>query len=131
MDKKYYKKLEIREGVYQLENGVNAKFAVFLYPGPYDPHDVLKSAIEEYVGDEGYHEFVDSSLSNPWMKVVVSDINEMNSEPFDPEYHHISIIGPNEPVPKSNAVSMQTHKKALKRIAELEQILADIKSLIK
>jgi spermidine synthase len=75
--------LTINESEYNLENGKKGKVAVFLYSGSGDPIKILHNAIKSYVGDNQYYEFIDSSFSNPWMRVVVSNINDMKQESFD------------------------------------------------
>lgn len=75
--------LKINESKYKLKNGCYGTLAVFLYNGGADPRKVLEYAVKEYVGDNSYHELMCTSVSNPWMRVVVSNINDMKQEPFD------------------------------------------------
>jgi hypothetical protein len=77
------KDLTINESEYDLENGNKGKIAVFMYGGNSDPSKILNYAINEYVGDNPYYELMDYSMSNPWMRVVVSNINDMKQESFD------------------------------------------------
>ena len=74
--------LTINESEYNLQNGKKGKVAVFIYHGSGEPAKFLKYAIKSYVEDNEYYEFIDSGLSNPWMRVVVSNINDMKQENF-------------------------------------------------
>ena len=75
--------LTINESEYMLENGDMAKVSVFLYSGKLDPIKILDYAIKIYSNGEKHYNLMDSSLSNPWMRVVLSNINDMYQEPFD------------------------------------------------
>lgn len=81
--------LTINESSYKLENGQDAKLAVFIYTGNADPKPILDYAVKEYVGENGYHELIDAHLDNPWTRVILSEINGMNQEEFDPEKHKL------------------------------------------
>ena len=80
-------RLTISKSPIILENGKKGVMVVFMYPGPKDPGPVLDKAVRDYVGNSGYHALIDASLSNPWMRVVISDINEIEQNPFKPEEH--------------------------------------------
>lgn len=60
------------------------RIAVFFYTGDGDPESNLDKAVSAYVGQNGYHELVDSGLNNPWMRVVISDINLIQQKEFIP-----------------------------------------------
>jgi len=75
--------LTINEAEYDLENGSKGKVAVFLYYGSGEPSKVLNFAIHSYVDGQPYYEFIDAEMNNPWMRVVVSNINDMKQESFD------------------------------------------------
>jgi len=75
--------LSINESEYALEDGSMAKIAVFIYTGSADPGKILDWAIFKYTkGSERYHELMDANMDNPWMRVVMSDINNMKQQPF-------------------------------------------------
>ena len=76
--------LKINEAEYDLPTGEKGKMAIFFYSGPADPQKMLDYAIREYVGNNGYHELIDANLDNPWMRVIVSDINSLDQKDFDP-----------------------------------------------
>lgn len=82
--------LTINESKYPLEHGGHGKIAVFIYTGSGDPKQMLDYAIREYVGDNHYHELMDANLDNPWMRVVISDINNMRQDPFDISIHKLN-----------------------------------------
>ena len=81
--------LTISESTYGLSGEKKGKVAVFIYSGGGDPAKVLDLAIRAYVEDNGYYELIDANLDNPWMRVVVSNINEMSQEPFDLSVHRL------------------------------------------
>lgn len=81
--------LTINQSEYQLENGGKGKIAVFIYAGSGDPKQMLDYAIHEYVGNNHYHELMDVHMDNPWMRVVLSDINNMHQELFDASIHKL------------------------------------------
>ncbi len=81
--------LTINEAEYPLEKYGSGKIAVFIYTGSGDPKQILDYAVHEYVETNGYHELIDANLDNPWMRVIVSDINNMKQEPFDTLIHKL------------------------------------------
>lgn len=77
------KGLRINEAETYLENGKKGKIAVFLYAGECDPKPILDYAVKQYVGNyQNYMELIDQQMDCPWMRVVVSDINDMKEENF-------------------------------------------------
>lgn len=81
--------LTISESVLSNEDGTQGKVAVFLYSGLENPSPILTHAVRTYVGDKEYHEFIDIGMDNPWMRVVLSNINDMSQEVFDKEKHSL------------------------------------------
>lgn len=81
--------LTINEAEYNLKQGGNGTIAVFIYTGNGDPKQILDYAVHEYVEKNGYHELIDANLDNPWMRVVVSDINNMKQEQFNRLKHKL------------------------------------------
>ena len=70
--------LSINEAEYDLEDGSKGKFAVLLYAGDEDPKFILDWAVSNYTeGVKGYKVLIDAQLNCPWMRVVVSNINDM------------------------------------------------------
>jgi len=43
-----------------------------------NPKGILDSIVSRYVGTEGYNEFVEIHLDNPWLRIIIKDINELN-----------------------------------------------------
>jgi hypothetical protein len=81
--------LKISEAEYVLPNKSKAKVAVLMYHGDGDPKKILDYAVSIYVQNDGYHELIDAHLDNPWMRVLLSDINNMKQENFNPEKHRL------------------------------------------
>ena len=83
------KGLTISEADYNLANGNKGKIAVFLYTGGAEPRKILDYAVMKYVDNNGYNELIDAHLDNPWMRVIISDINNMKQAPFDAETNRL------------------------------------------
>lgn len=81
--------LSINEAIYDLENGKKGKIAVLIYSGSGDPKPILDYAVNIYSNDL-FSEFIDANLDNPWMRVILSDVNEMNQEIFDADKHRLN-----------------------------------------
>jgi len=77
--------LTLNQAEYDLPNNGKGKVAVFVYTGGADPKHVLDRAVSTYVDENGYHELIDAHLDNPWMRVIISDINSMEQKVFDPK----------------------------------------------
>lgn len=85
------KDLTINESTFTNEDGSLGKIAVFIYSGSSDPSPILKWAVNNYVEDEPYFELISSSLDNPWMRVVISNINKMKQESFNKDKHKLKL----------------------------------------
>lgn len=81
--------LKINEAKYDLPNNKKGKLAVLMYSGGADPKKVLDYAVSVYVEKNGYHELIDAHLDNPWMRVLLSDINDMKQDDFDEDEHRL------------------------------------------
>lgn len=75
--------MRINEAEYPLENGKKGKIAVLMYTGSADPRPVLDYAIKSYVQGNPYYELIDAQMNNPWLRVIISNINDMKQEDFD------------------------------------------------
>jgi len=84
-------KVTIQESTIDLTFGRKGKIAVFMYVGEDDPVAILDNAVSQYVGHEGYSEFIDINMDNPWVRVVMSGVNEMNQVPFNPAIHKLKL----------------------------------------
>lgn len=81
--------VKIQESIIDLTHGRKGKVAVLIYVGEDDPIAKLDWAVCEYVGRVGYSEFIDINNDNPWVRVILSDINDMNQVDFDPSIHKL------------------------------------------
>lgn len=50
----------------------------------------MDGVVSEYVGQELHNEFIEIFLDNPYVRVVVSGINDFNYEQFDLSKHHLA-----------------------------------------
>lgn len=81
--------IKIQESEITLTHGRTGKIAVITYLGEEDPVAILDQAVSTYVANKGYNEFIDINMDNPWTRVVMSGINEMNQMDFDPNTHRL------------------------------------------
>lgn len=81
--------VKINKSEYKLEKGGTAKLAVLIYVGDSDPRPILDAAVESYTNGKSYHELIDANLDNPWMRVVLEDINDLPQTMFNPETDHL------------------------------------------
>lgn len=78
----------LQQARYNSENMLNRHIAILKYPGPSDPYKILDAAVAIfYEKQEGYHELIEASQSNPWMRVLLSEINDLRQERFDINLH--------------------------------------------
>jgi hypothetical protein len=47
-----------------------------------NPTAMMNLAVSDYVGTTGFNEFVEIYLDNPWVRVIVSGINDLEFKPF-------------------------------------------------
>jgi hypothetical protein len=80
-------KIIFQESSFNLTHGRKGKLAVFMYVGSDDPVEKLDEAVSKYVGHDGYYEYVDINMDNPWTRVILSNINDMEQVEFDPSKH--------------------------------------------
>ena len=85
-----FKNLTINKSKYDLkESKGQGSITVFIYSGSADPKAVLDEAVRIYTNGNGYHEFIDANLDNPWTRVIMSDVNNMTQRKFDPKTDRI------------------------------------------
>ena len=77
--------IKIQESEIDLTHGRKGKMAVLMYAGEDDPVAKLDQAVSTYVGNKGHHQFIDIHMDNPWIRVIMSDINNINQRDFDPQ----------------------------------------------
>jgi hypothetical protein len=59
------------------------KLAIFrAYPSHPNPAEALRDAVSQYVGTNSYNDFVEANLDNPNLRMVISDIDALDFEPF-------------------------------------------------
>jgi len=75
--------MRINESEYDLANGEKGKIAVFLYNGDQDPKSILDYCVKKYVENNNHYELIDAQLNCPWVRVVLSNINDMKQCNFD------------------------------------------------
>ena len=83
------KDIKINISTYELHNGQKAKIAVIMYGGTDDPRSILDDAVRIFVREKPYHELIDANLDNPWMRVILENINDMEQKNFDPQNDHL------------------------------------------
>ena len=47
-----------------------------------NPTAYMNNAVSKYVQRTGYNQFVEIHMDNPWLRVIVKDINELPFENF-------------------------------------------------
>ena len=85
-------KIRINYSKFQLENGGHGVIAVLMYSGSGDPKIALDNAVHELTKDIGYFELIDAHLDNPWMRVIMTDINGMKQEDLEVKKHTLVIL---------------------------------------
>jgi hypothetical protein len=83
--------MKVKNVIYQEAETTNkkVKVGILIYIGEGDPVKHLNEAVHYYVGTNGYNEFIDANMDNPWVRVIIKGINYMEQEPFDSEKHHL------------------------------------------
>lgn len=83
--------IEIHESEIQKEDGGKAKLAILrTSSGSPNPIDELDTAVHYYVQNTGYHQFIEIHLDNPWIRVILSDINELHFDNFKKDEHRLN-----------------------------------------
>jgi len=75
--------VKIFEKEWQADNGSTNKLAI-LWGGMSkdNPTQYMNDAVSKYVQHTGYNEFIEINMDNPWVRVIVKDINELKFEDF-------------------------------------------------
>jgi hypothetical protein len=81
----------MKDVIYQEAATTNqkVKVGILIYTGAGDPVKHLNEAVHLYVGNEGYNEFIDANMDNPWVRVIIKGINDMDQQEFNPAIHHL------------------------------------------
>ena len=79
------KNVSIFEQAVKVRDGSqNGKFAILRAdPGVSNPKPLMDAAVDHYVGKIAYNEFIEIYLDNPWVRVIVKDINSLDFIPFE------------------------------------------------
>lgn len=51
-----------------------------------NPTQYMNDAVSQYVQQTSYNQFVEIHMDNPWLRVIVKDINELPFEDFIDQY---------------------------------------------
>lgn len=79
-----YNDVQIKE--FHVGNG--GKIAI-LRGGINKPKSYMDGVISEYVGHALHNQFIEIFLDNPYVRVIVTGINDFDYEEFDTEKHHL------------------------------------------
>lgn len=68
---------EMNVQIYEQELNDDGKLAIIIGGLNSDkPKEYLDKVVEKYVSGKTYNEFIDSHLNNPWIRVVITGIND-------------------------------------------------------
>ncbi len=70
-------------------NTGKGKVGIFIYSGHGDPVKHLNYAVSQYVRHEGYNEFIDANMDNPWVRVIIAGLSNIDPSKFNPQIHHL------------------------------------------
>ena len=62
---------------------IGGKIAILKYTGSDDPVLHLDEAVRLYVGNIKHTEMVDMNIDNPWIRVILSDIDKVQESAID------------------------------------------------
>jgi len=64
------------------------KVGILMYVGEGDPIKNLNEAVDRYTQNDEYREFIDANMDNPWVRVIVKGINNIEQVEFNPEQQY-------------------------------------------
>jgi hypothetical protein len=79
-----YDDVQIKE--FRVENG---GVITILRGGLNKPKSYMDNIVSEYVGDVIHNQFIEIFLDNPYVRVIVSGINDFDYDVFDTEVFHL------------------------------------------
>jgi hypothetical protein len=85
------KGVTIQENTITLTQGRKGKVTILSYMGLDEPESILDDAVSIYVGNIPHMQFVDINNDNPFTRVIISGVNEMEQRKFNPEKDRLSI----------------------------------------
>lgn len=63
---------------------------VLMYIGKGDPKPALDAVVSQMVqGCDGFFEMIDANQDNPWTRVLMTSINNMRQENYNPTVHNL------------------------------------------
>lgn len=63
---------------------------ILTYHGTGDPQIALNHAVQEITKDVCFCEFRDARLEIPWLRIIITGINDMDTEEFDIDKHQLA-----------------------------------------
>lgn len=79
-----YKDVQIKE--FHVENG---GVIAILRGGINKPKSYMDNVVSEYVGHAMHNQFIEIFLDNPYVRVIVTGINNFDYDTFDTEKFHL------------------------------------------
>lgn len=70
-----------------LDGGKGTLSILFGGLGESNPKAYMDMVVSDYVADEMYNEFIEVFLDNPYVRVIITGINEIELEDYDAKYH--------------------------------------------
>jgi hypothetical protein len=84
--------IKINHSKFKLKNGGFGAIAILMYSGSGDPKKALDDAVRQITNNVNYFELIDANLDNPWTRVVLTGINDMHQDVFNPINHSLTKI---------------------------------------
>jgi len=88
------KDIRINFADFKVKNG-KGSLVILFYSGSGDPKKHLDLAVQKLFDSFKYVELIESSLTMPYMRVIICGINEMHQEPLNIEQHRLDIFSTN------------------------------------
>jgi len=62
-----------------VENGTKKVFVTILVGGLgyNNPQSFMDGVVSEFVEERMYNEYIDANLDNPWLRIIIEDINDL------------------------------------------------------
>ncbi len=89
--------VKINYTTFPLENSTEkGVIAVLMYSGNGNPKIALDNAVLKITEEIGYVELVDAHLDNPWMRVVMTHINQLHQATLNITEHKLKTLMQND-----------------------------------
>lgn len=64
---------------YEVKNGDRTAYITILLGGLHSgiPQSFMDGVVAKYVSGRMYNEYVDANLDNPWLRIIIEDINDL------------------------------------------------------